>query len=83
MAAWTAFFEPSPDAFAAWTAWFEQLGPNLEDRGSGYTLINTDDLEKVVKLARSHPLMRFGGVVEIGELTLMNAGKELADAEDR
>jgi hypothetical protein len=45
--------------------------------GSGYTLINTDDLEKAVKLGKSHPLMRFGGGVEIGQLTLMNAGKEL------
>jgi hypothetical protein len=53
------------------------------DRGSVVTLINTDDLEKAVKLAKSHPLMRFGGSVEIGQLSLMNAGKELADAEDR
>ena len=44
----------------------------------GYTLITADDLGSAVALAKSHPLMSFGGGVEIAELTMINAGKELA-----
>jgi uncharacterized protein YndB with AHSA1/START domain len=44
----------------------------------GYTLINAEDLGEATDLAKSHPLVRLGGGVEIGELTLINAGKELA-----
>jgi hypothetical protein len=86
-AAWTAWFEELGDhledrgnpAFSRTT--LGNCGP--ETQLGGYTLIGADDLEKAIKLARSHPLMRLGGGVEIGELTLINAGKELADTEDR
>jgi len=86
-AAWTAWFEQlgghledrGNPAFNRTT--LGNCGP--ETQLGGYTLINADDLEKAVRLAKSHPLMRLGGSVEIGELTLINAGKELADAEDR
>jgi hypothetical protein len=86
-AAWTTWFEELGDhledrgnpAFSRTT-----LGNcGQETQPGGYTLINADDLEKAVKLAKSHPLMRFGGGVEIGELTLINAARELADSEDR
>jgi hypothetical protein len=44
----------------------------------GYTLITADDLEGAVALCKSHPLMSLGGGAEIAELTVINAGKELA-----
>jgi len=44
----------------------------------GYTLISAEDLDEAMELAKSHPLVRLGGGVEIGELTLINVGKELA-----
>jgi uncharacterized protein YndB with AHSA1/START domain len=47
----------------------------------GYTLINAQSLEEAMELAKSHPLVRVGGGVEIGELTLNNAGKERATPE--
>jgi YCII-related domain len=40
----------------------------------GYTLIHADDLEAAVALAKGHPLLRQGGGVEVGELTLLNQG---------
>jgi hypothetical protein len=49
----------------------------------GYTLIDADDLDAAVELAESHPLIKFGGGVEIGELTLINAGRELAAGSER
>ncbi len=48
----------------------------------GYTLISADNLEAAIALAEVHPLMTRGGGVEIGELTLINEGKQLiAEAE--
>jgi uncharacterized protein YndB with AHSA1/START domain len=44
----------------------------------GYTLLRADDLAAVVELARRHPLVARGGGVEIGELTLLNAGGDAA-----
>jgi hypothetical protein len=86
-AAWTAWFEELGDhledrgnpAFSRTT--LGNCGP--ETQLGGYTLISAENLDKAVKLAKSHPLMRLGGGVEIGELTLINAGKDLADTEDR
>jgi hypothetical protein len=40
----------------------------------GYTLIDADDLEAAVALANGHPLLRQGGGVEVGELTVLNRG---------
>ena len=73
LAAWTAWFDEvhshlvdrGNPAFTA-TA-LGNCGP--ETCLGGYTLINADDLEKAVELAESHPLMRLGGGVEIGELS--------------
>ena len=80
-AAWTAWFEElgphlqdrGNPAFARTT--LGNCGPN--SLLGGYTLINANDLQAAVGLARSHPLMRLGGGVEIGELTPINAGREL------
>jgi hypothetical protein len=40
----------------------------------GYTLVTADDLEAAVALAKGHPLLRQGGGVEVGELTVLNRG---------
>jgi hypothetical protein len=40
----------------------------------GYTLIDADDLEAAVALAKDHPLLHQGGGVEVGELTILNRG---------
>lgn len=87
-------FTAGPAAFAAWTAWFERLGEHLADRGNpaftatalgnpgalgGYTLITADDLDGAIALAKEHPLVAGGGGVEIGELTMINDGRVLAD----
>jgi hypothetical protein len=36
----------------------------------GYTLIEADDLDAAVALAESCPMLRHGGGVEVGELTI-------------
>jgi hypothetical protein len=41
----------------------------------GYTLISADDLEAAVALAKGSPVIRHGGGVEVGEITVM----ELSD----
>ena len=41
----------------------------------GYTLISAADLDAAVALAQTHPLMTRGGGVEVGELTLLNEGR--------
>jgi hypothetical protein len=85
-AAWTAWFEElgshledrGNPAFTRTT--LGNCGPDTTL--GGYTLITAGNLDAAVALARSHPLMRFGGGVEISELTLINAGKDVtADAE--
>jgi hypothetical protein len=45
----------------------------------GYTLVTTDDLEGAVALARGCPMLAVGGGVEVGELTVLNAGREPID----
>ncbi|MEV0032700.1 SRPBCC domain-containing protein [Nocardia sp. NPDC050793] len=49
----------------------------------GYTLVTAPDLAAAEKLCRNHPLLSFGGGIEIAELTLLNEGKRLvADSAD-
>jgi YCII-related domain len=45
----------------------------------GYTLITADDLEAAVALANDHPLLRQGGGVEVGQLTILNRGTRQLD----
>jgi uncharacterized protein YndB with AHSA1/START domain len=83
-AAWTAWFgqlgshleDRGNPAFTRAT--LGNCGPDTTL--GGYSIITADTLESAVTLAESHPLMRFGGGVEIGELTPINTGKELAEA---
>lgn len=44
----------------------------------GYTLINADDLGTAVELAQTCPAVRQGGGAEVGELTILNAGRSTA-----
>ena len=39
----------------------------------GYTLITADDLDTAAALAAMSPMLRWGGGVEVGELTPINA----------
>jgi hypothetical protein len=80
--AWTAWFDELGDhlvdrgnpAFAQSTV--GNCGPNTVL--GGYTLIDADDLASAIELAQHHPLVSRGGGVEIGELTVINAGRDLA-----
>jgi hypothetical protein len=80
-AAWTAWFERlgahledrGNPAFSRTT--LGDCGP--ETMLGGYTLITADNLDAAVTLAQSHPLLTLGGGLEIGELTLINAEKDL------
>jgi hypothetical protein len=47
----------------------------------GYTLITADNLEAAVELAKGNPMVASGGGVEVGELTLLNNGRQAADYE--
>jgi uncharacterized protein YndB with AHSA1/START domain len=84
-AAWTAWFDGLGDAvadrgnpaFATTTA--GNCGPDTTL--GGYTLITACDLAAAARLAADHPLMSRGGGVEIGELTLINDGTRLRDAD--
>jgi hypothetical protein len=80
-AAWTAWFERlgahledrGNPAFSR--TMLGDCGP--ETMLGGYTLITADNLDAAVTLAQSHPLLTLGGGLEIGELTLINAEKDL------
>ena len=78
-AAWNAWFEQLGDnlvdrgnpAFVR-----RQLGNcGADTELGGYTLITADDLDAALGLARDCPMIAAGGGVEIGELTLLNAGR--------
>ncbi|HEY4867778.1 MAG TPA: hypothetical protein VIK45_19930 [Candidatus Dormibacteraeota bacterium] len=43
----------------------------------GYSLIQAPDLEAAIALVKTHPLTTRGGGVEVGELTILNSGREL------
>jgi hypothetical protein len=85
-AAWAAWFDELGDhlvdrgnpAFAQTTV--GNCGPGTVL--GGYTLIDADDLAAATELAGRHPLTSRGGGVEIGELTAINAGRELAATND-
>ena len=80
-AAWTAWFDQlgshledrGNPAFTRMT--LGDCGP--DSLLGGYSLITASTLDAAAALAKPHPLMRFGGGVEIGELTLLNAGRHL------
>jgi hypothetical protein len=85
-AAWTAWFEHLGSHLedrgnpASKCTALGNCGPDTSL--GGYTLIRADNLEAAVALAQAHPLMTRGGGVEIGELTLINEGRQLiAEAE--
>jgi hypothetical protein len=42
----------------------------------GYSLLAADDLAAAATLAKGCPAVEFGGGVEVGELTVLNAGTE-------
>ncbi len=45
----------------------------------GYSIISAEDLEAAVTLAKGCPFLSNGGGVEVGELTMLNAGlKQIA-----
>jgi hypothetical protein len=76
----------SPGALAVWDEWFDSLGGNpvfvrkplgncdAETALGGYSLIKADDLQAAVALATGCPVLREGGGVEVGELTILNRG---------
>jgi hypothetical protein len=39
----------------------------------GYTLVNAENLEEAISLAKSCPMLLEGGGVEVGELTILNS----------
>jgi hypothetical protein len=76
MEAWNAWFGALGDhlvdrgnpVFSA-----KALGtPADETRLGGYTLIIADDLHSAVALAEQCPVLKQGGGVEVGELTMLN-----------
>jgi len=52
-------------------------GPGTEL--GGYTVFETDSFENAAAIAADCPFMEGDGGVEIGELTIINRGTELAD----
>lgn len=44
----------------------------------GYTLVTADNLAEAVRLAENCPAVQQGGGAEVGELTMLNAGREPA-----
>ena len=48
-------------------------GPDTGTRLGGYSLVTADDLDAAAALAKGCPILPVGGVVEIGELTILNA----------
>ncbi len=78
MAAWNAWFERlGANLVDHGNPVFERR--MLGNRGSdtvlgGYTLVTADDLAAAVALAEGCPILESGGVVEVGELTPVNAG---------
>lgn len=77
MAAWDAWFEALGEhlvdrgnpAFAT-----RAMGaPAGATRLGGYTLIVAADLDAAVELAARCPVLEYGGGVELGELTVVNA----------
>ncbi len=74
---WTAWFDELGDHLVdrgnpVFTR--QSLGTESNTLLGGYTLVTAADLSAAVQLARNCPAMREGGGVEIGELTLLNAG---------
>jgi hypothetical protein len=75
MEKWTAWFEELGTAVA-------NIGNPVFDRKTvgntgtdtvlgGFSLIEADDLEAAVTLAKGSPVLQNGGGVEVGELTVM------------
>jgi hypothetical protein len=86
-AAWTAWFEKlGPNLEDRGNPAFARAAVGNCGTGTvlgGYTLITADSLETAVALAEAHPLVTRGGGVEVGELTLLNKGRQLIADEDR
>jgi len=79
MAAWNAWFEGLGEhlvdrgnpVFAS-----RAIGTNADETRLGrYTLITADDLDAAVALAEQCPVVKQGGSVEVGELTMINNGR--------
>lgn len=80
---WTAWFDELGDHLLdrgnpVFTR--QSLGTESNTILGGYTLVTAQDLPAAVELARTCPAMREGGGVEVGELTLLNAGTAPAAA---
>ena len=74
MAKWMAWFEALGTAVVdAGNPVFSRstLGNCGSDALGGYSLINADDLEAAVTLAKGCPALAAGGGVEVGELATM------------
>jgi hypothetical protein len=82
-AAWSSWFERLGDSL------MDRGNPVLGERASlgncgsdtelgGYTLVAANDLDTAIALSRGCPRLVEGGGVEIGELTIVNEGNQLA-----
>jgi hypothetical protein len=45
----------------------------------GYSLVTADNLEEAVAVAKGCPFLADGGGVEVGEITVVNRGTQLAE----
>lgn len=45
----------------------------------GYTLLTADNLDAALQLAEACPALKAGGGIEVGELTLLNSGRQPLD----
>ncbi len=78
MAAWAAWFDSMGESLSdRGNPVFEsaRLGNCGEGtRLGGYTFINAEDLESAAALAKGSPALQAGGGVEVGAVTVLNAG---------
>jgi hypothetical protein len=78
MAAWNAWFQRlGPNLVDRGNPVFDRTA--LGNCGGdtvlgGYTLVNAENLDEAITLARTCPVLLEGGGVEVGELTILNSG---------
>jgi hypothetical protein len=84
--AWQSFLDSvGPNMKDAGNPVFERtvVGSGTADTVlGGYSIIEADDFDHAVQLAQGVPFLRFGGAVEIGELTRLDANSLVTDAQD-
>ena len=53
-----------------------------DERTSGYSIIEADDLEAATLIARSCPVLSLGGSIEVSELIELDLGDDFFEDED-